>query len=74
MMYRSEFSYPYYTKANSIKMSYLKGFQLAFEFSHLRNITLAKNILHIVNKNSLKKTIVLTGSMHKYYFISELQK
>jgi len=74
MQERSEFTNSYYKKANGEKISYLKGFQLASEFWDLRNKTMAKNILHIAEENAGKRIVVLTGFMHRYFIIRELQK
>lgn len=64
----------YVIKKNGEKISYYEGFKLASEFWDTRNQTMARNILKIAYQNPGKRIVVLTGFMHRYYIISELQK
>lgn len=71
---RDEFTTHFHTKPNGEKISYRDGFQLACNFWDLRNQTMARNIMKIVEQNKGKRLVVLTGFMHRYYLLKELKK
>ncbi|MBP2619004.1 hypothetical protein [Chryseobacterium jejuense] len=71
---RPEFANRYVTKPNGEKISYRDGFKLMSGFWDLRNQTMAKNIYHIAEKYPHKKIVVLTGFLHRYYLLKELNK
>lgn len=71
---RPEFANRYVTKPNGEKISYRDGFKLMSGFWDLRNQTMAKNIYTIAEKYPHKKIVVLTGFLHRYYILKELNR
>ncbi|WP_284461829.1 hypothetical protein, partial [Chryseobacterium sp.] len=71
---RPEFANRYITKPNGEKISYRDGFKLMSGFWDLRNQTMAKNIYTIAEKYPHKKIVVLTGFLHRYYVLKELNR
>ena len=61
------FSNTYYTKMAGDSISYSEGFGKAGEFWHLRNSTMAKNIMHFITEYQGKRIVVLNGYYHRYY-------
>jgi len=74
MKQRPEFANHFYAKPNKEKISYREGYELASKFWDLRNQQMVRNILKIAEDNPGEKIVVLTGFMHRYYIISELEK
>lgn len=71
---RPEFANRHVTKPNGEKISYRDGFKLMSGFWDLRNQTMAKNIYAIAEKYPHKKIVVLTGFLHRYYLLKELNR
>jgi len=71
---RPEFSNRFVTKPNGEKISYKDGYKLMSDFWDLRNHTMAINIYKIAEKSPGKKIVVLTGFLHRYYLIQQLNK
>jgi hypothetical protein len=71
---RDEFANRFHIKPNGQKISYRDGYQLANEFWDLRNQTMAKNIMRMVELNKAKRIVVTNGFMHRYYLIKELKR
>ncbi|ASW76457.1 hypothetical protein CJF12_11025 [Chryseobacterium piperi] len=71
---RPEFANRYVTKPNGENISYRDGFKLMSGFWDLRNQTMAKNIYAIAEKYPHKKIVVLTGFLHRYYLLKELNR
>jgi len=71
---RKEFNENYVVKPDHEKISYREGFKRMSDFWDVRNKTMAKNIYNIAFANPNKKIVVLTGFLHRYYLIEELQK
>jgi hypothetical protein len=71
---RPEFVNRFVTKPNGEKISYKEGFKLMSGFWDLRNQTMASNIYKISEKYPAKKIVVLTGFLHRYYLIKELNR
>lgn len=71
---RKEFANHFVTKPDGTKISYRDGYKLWAEFWDTRNQTMAKNIVKHANENKGKTIVVLTGFLHRYYIIKELQK
>lgn len=71
---RPEFATTFCTKPNGEKISYKDGFKLAADFWHLRNKTMAKNIIRLAEENPNERIVILTGAQHRYYIKQELKK
>ncbi|MBA9076850.1 hypothetical protein [Rufibacter quisquiliarum] len=71
---RDEFATAFLTKPNGEQISYREGYQLWADFWDLRNQTMARNIVRMAEKFPGKRVVVLTGFLHRYYLLSELQK
>ncbi|MDM1556428.1 MULTISPECIES: hypothetical protein [Chryseobacterium] len=71
---RKEFAERFVTKPDGGKISYRNGFKLMSGFWDLRNQTMAKNIYTTSVKYPHKKIVVLTGFLHRYYLLKELNK
>ncbi len=71
---RKEFAQRFATKPNGEKISYREGFKLMSGFWDLRNQTMAQNIYNTAVKNPHKKIVVLTGFLHRYYLLKELDR
>ncbi|OCA77648.1 hypothetical protein BBH99_11505 [Chryseobacterium contaminans] len=71
---RKEFAQRFATKPNGEKISYREGFKLMSGFWDLRNQTMAQNIYNTTVKHPHKKIVVLTGFLHRYYLIKELNR
>lgn len=71
---RKEFTDRFVTKPNGKKISYRDGFKLMSGFWDLRNQTMARNIYNATLKYPHKRIVVLTGFLHRYYLLKELNK
>ncbi|AZB08774.1 hypothetical protein EG344_07995 [Chryseobacterium sp. G0162] len=71
---RKEFSERFVTKPDGEKISYKSGFKLMSGFWDLRNQTMAQNIYTVSIRYPHKKIVVLTGFLHRYYLLKELNK
>ncbi len=70
---RKVFSNTFHIKADGDSISYMEGYKRAGEFWHLRNKTMAKNILHFTKEYKGKRIVVLNGYFHRYYLNSLLK-
>jgi hypothetical protein len=70
---RTEFATTFCIKPNGEKISYKDGFKLGADFWNLRNKTMARNILRLVEQNPNERIVVLTGFQHRYFLIQELK-
>lgn len=71
---RKEFADRFITKPDGEKISYRDGFKLMSGFWDLRNQTMAKNIYNTAIQYPNKKIVVLTGFLHRYYLLKELNR
>lgn len=71
---RPEFANRHIAKPDGKIISYRYGFALMAEFWDLRNKTMARNIYRIAKENPGKRIVVLTGFLHRYYIIDELNR
>lgn len=71
---RKEFAERFVTKLDGKKISYREGFKLMSGFWDLRNQTMAQNIYNTAVKYPHKKIVVLTGFLHRYYLLKELNR
>ena len=71
---RKEFSERHVVKPDGTKISYRDGFRLMSNFWDLRNKTMAENIYHVSTQYPDKRIVVLTGFLHRYYLIKELNR
>lgn len=71
---RPEFASRSVVKPNGEKISYRDGFKLMSNFWDTRNQTMAQNIYHVATKYPHKKIVVLTGFLHRYYLLKELNR
>ena len=69
----SIFSNTFFIKKDGDSISYAQGYKRAGEFWHLRNQTMAKNILQFVNEYEGRRIVVLNGYYHRYYLSSLLK-
>lgn len=69
---RNEFQNKFAVKPDGEQISYRDGYRLASAFWDLRNRTMAKNILKTAQLNPGSKIVVLTGFLHRYYILNEL--
>ena len=54
------------------KITLREGYNRQCDFWDLRNQTMAKHIMNVVDQNPNKKIIVLAGYFHRYYLLKEL--
>ncbi len=71
---RKEFADRFVTKPNNENISYRDGFKLMSGFWDLRNQTMAQNIYNTAAKYPNRKIVVLTGFLHRYYLLKELNR
>ncbi len=69
---RKEFAERHVVKPDGTNISYRDGFLLMSKFWDLRNKTMADNIYKISKQYPDKRIVVLTGFLHRYYLIKEL--
>lgn len=69
---RKEFAERFVMKPDGAKISYRDGYRLMSGFWDLRNKTMARNIYDTAVKHPHKKIVVLTGFLHRYYLLKEL--
>ncbi|MEN7550022.1 hypothetical protein AAG747_19010 [Rapidithrix thailandica] len=61
------FSSMFLVKNDGDSISYAEGYKRAGEFWHLRNKTMANNILSFIKKYKGKRIVVLNDYFHRYY-------
>ena len=71
---RKEFTKRFVTTTTNEKVNYAEGYNRFCDFWDLRNQTMAKNIVAVVQNNRGKKVVVLTGYFHRYYLLELLNK
>lgn len=71
---RKEFAARFVIKPDGDKITYRNGFKLMSGFWDLRNQTMAQNIYNTATKYPYKKIVVLTGFLHRYYLLKELNR
>jgi len=71
---REEFTYRFVTTTTGEKITLQEGYNRQCDFWDLRNQTMARNIIKVIDKNPNKRIIVLTGYFHRYYLLEEIAK
>lgn len=72
--HRDEFNQRFVETTTGKKITLREGYSRQCAFWDLRNQTMAKNILRVVDENPKKRIIVLTGFFHRYYLLTEIKK
>jgi hypothetical protein len=67
------FSEMYHLLPSGDSITYLEGYERAADFWHLRNQTMATNILKFIDVYNGKTIVVLNGFFHRYYLNLELR-